>query len=126
MRQLRLWQLVFSRPWAGTHYAAAADLVPRPADSPFYNGPSYLVWEPTGKVIAMEYHINEKYMKEYKQAFPHDDGFRFPFEQFQPGVVFDHITLSYLEHGHPGFEIPHYDIHAYTISSAERNNLICK
>ena len=36
-----------------------------------------------------------------------------------PGYAIDHVDIDFQPHGHPGFPIPHYDIHAYYVSHAK-------
>lgn len=36
-----------------------------------------------------------------------------------PGYTINHIDVEYHPHGHEGFTMPHYDIHAYYVSHAE-------
>ena len=36
-----------------------------------------------------------------------------------PGYTIDHVDIWYEPHGHPGMEIPHYDIHAWYVSHSE-------
>ncbi|CAN5824023.1 DUF5602 domain-containing protein [soil metagenome] len=43
------------------------------------------------------------------------------------GTVFDHLTLDWNPHGHPPigiFNLPHFDIHFYTISVEKRNTML--
>ena len=35
-----------------------------------------------------------------------------------PGYAIDHVDFEYEPHGHDGFPIPHYDVHAYYVSPA--------
>jgi hypothetical protein len=32
-----------------------------------------------------------------------------------PGHAIDHVDIDFEPHGHPGFLIPHYDVHAYYV-----------
>jgi len=32
-----------------------------------------------------------------------------------PGYAIDHVDIWYEAHGHPGYEVPHYDIHAWYV-----------
>lgn len=36
-----------------------------------------------------------------------------------PGYRIDHVDIWFEPHGHPGYEIPHYDIHAWYVPHAE-------
>lgn len=42
-------------------------------------------------------------------------------EALQPieGYAIDHVDFEFQEHGHEGFEVAHYDIHAYFVAHAE-------
>ncbi len=35
------------------------------------------------------------------------------------GQTIDHVDFDYLSHGHEGYEVPHYDIHAYFVPHGE-------
>ncbi len=35
------------------------------------------------------------------------------------GQTVNHVDFTYLPEGHPGYEVPHYDIHAYFVSHSE-------
>jgi hypothetical protein len=36
-----------------------------------------------------------------------------------PGYTINHVDIWYEAHGHPGYLVPHYDIHAWYIPHAE-------
>ena len=36
-----------------------------------------------------------------------------------PGKTIDHVDIEFLPHGHEGYEVAHYDIHAYFVTHAE-------
>ncbi len=36
-----------------------------------------------------------------------------------PGHTIDHVDIWYEAHGHPGYEVPHFDIHAWYVPHAE-------
>ncbi len=40
-----------------------------------------------------------------------------------PGYKIDHVNLEWHPKGHPGFEVPHYDIHAYYIPHPAQLNI---
>jgi hypothetical protein len=87
-------------PNMGEHWA-------NPADMPL--GPIYCVHE--GKIVCLEFMMAQ--------------------EDFAAGVSWpalagidglppvDHINISFEEHGHEGYEIPHYDMHFYFLSPEE-------
>lgn len=104
---------------AGWHWGRPQDLAIN-TDHPYWTGPEFLYWEPTGKVTGIEYHIEEKYLKEFDVKNSHAESLRFPLNNKEH----DHVNLTYID-GHPGFEKPHYDIHMWQLSSEERDKLIC-
>jgi hypothetical protein len=36
-----------------------------------------------------------------------------------PGKAIDHVDFEFVPFGHEGYEVPHYDIHAYFVTHAE-------
>ena len=36
-----------------------------------------------------------------------------------PGYSIDHVDIWFEPHGHPGYEVPHYDIHAWYIPASQ-------
>ena len=36
-----------------------------------------------------------------------------------PGYAIDHVDVQFVPYGHPGYPIPHYDLHAYYVTHAE-------
>ncbi len=87
-------------PAMGAHWA-------NPDDLPL--GPIYCVHE--GKVVCLEFMMaQEEFVSgESWHALSGVDGL--------PPV--DHIDVGFLDHGHEGFEVPHYDIHLYFLSPEE-------
>ena len=93
-------------PAMGEHWA-------NPEELP--NGPIYGVHE--GKLIFLEYMISQEDFAKGK-SFNNLDGMKgLP----SPAVVQSDIEL--VPHGHPGFEVPHYDIHMYFISDEEQHKI---
>lgn len=91
-------------PGMGEHWA-------NPANLPF--GPIYCVVD--GHVTCMEYMISQKDFAEgvsHNKLVPWFDGKR------QPAI--DHVDIGFEPNGHPGYEIPHYDIHMYFLSPEAR------
>lgn len=35
----------------------------------------------------------------------------------------DHVDIQFVPNGHEGFEVPHYDIHAYFITPEEKRQI---
>lgn len=72
-------------------------------------GPIYGVYN--GKVIFWEFMIAQEDFKAGKS---------FEALQLLKGQPVDHVDITFMPGGHPGFETPHYDIHAYFISVEEQ------
>lgn len=93
-------------PAMGEHWA-------NPADMP--TGPIYGVYE--GKLVFIEYMISQ-------QDFA--DGVSFENLEGMKGLPSPTIVQSDIEfvpNGHPGFEIPHYDLHFYFISNEDQQQI---
>jgi hypothetical protein len=87
-------------PGMGEHWAD-------PRDLPL--GPIYCVME--GRVTCMEFMIAQQDLQSGRS-----------FEQLQPWVLdgvpqpsVDHMNLDFMPQGHPGFDVPHYDVHMYFV-----------
>lgn len=87
-------------PTMGYHYA-------NPKDWPF--GPIYGWYK--GKPTFVEVMIDAKMFQSGKSWS----------EVLKPlpGYNIDHVDIWYEAHGHPGFPIPHYDVHAWFIPSSQ-------
>lgn len=88
----------------GAHYARTSEL-------PF--GP-ILGYDPNGKLIFFEYMISQK---EFSEGISWKD---------LPGVAgraVDHVDIDFNPRGHEGYEVPHYDLHFYFISTEEEHGL---
>ncbi|HVN68795.1 MAG TPA: hypothetical protein VMU38_03950 [Candidatus Binatia bacterium] len=70
-------------------------------------GPIYGVWQ--GKPVFTEIMVSVKQLQE---------GFSYENIRALPGYTIDHVDFNYEPHGHAGFPIPHYDLHAYYVSPA--------
>ncbi len=70
-------------------------------------GPIYGVWH--GKPVFTEIMISVKQLAQ---------GISYANIHALPGYSIDHVDVSYEPHGHEGFPVPHYDIHAYYVSRA--------
>jgi hypothetical protein len=88
-------------PTMGYHYA-------KPKDWPF--GPIYGFYN--GKPVFTEIMVDQKMFASGKNW----DSVLVPL----PGYHIDHVDIWYESHGHPGYPIPHYDIHAWYVPHAER------
>lgn len=86
-------------PGMGEHWG-------NPKDLPL--GPFYGVYE--GKIVFTEIMIDQK-------AFAAGSSWT---DQLKPiaGHAIDHVDIEFEPHGHPGYPIPHYDIHAYYVPHA--------
>jgi hypothetical protein len=86
-------------PTMGFHYV-------NPKNAPF--GPIYGYYN--GKPVFTEVMIDKK-------AF--DAGHSWDSElKPLPGYAIDHVDIWFEAHGHPGYEVPHYDIHAWYVAHA--------
>ncbi len=70
-------------------------------------GPIYGAWQ--GKPVFTEIMVSVEQLQK---------GFSYANIHALPGYTIDHIDVSFEPHGHPGFPVPHYDIHAYYVSPA--------
>ncbi len=86
-------------PAMGYHYA-------KPGKFPF--GPIYGWYR--GKPVFTEIMVSKK---DFDRGSNWDDQLK-PL----PGYHIDHVDIWFEPHGHPGYETPHYDIHAWYVSHA--------
>lgn len=101
-------------PAMGEHWA-------NPRNLPL--GPIYLVSE--GKVIGVEYMFTLAMMKKFVAPTPAGEEVMFNIDNLSLfGQKYDHMTVAYMANGHNGFEVPHYDVHLYFISPADRYKII--
>ncbi|HVA28113.1 MAG TPA: hypothetical protein VNF68_08030 [Candidatus Baltobacteraceae bacterium] len=70
-------------------------------------GPIYGVWQ--GKPVFSEIMVSVKQL---------DHGFSWDNLRALPGYTIDHVNFEFEPHGHAGFPVPHYDVHAYYVSPA--------
>ena len=92
-------------PAMGEHWA-------NPAQLPL--GPVYLVHK--GELIGLEYMWTEDMMQHL--SIPTPEGTE-EFDVLVPlpvGVKVDHVDIAFMEHGHEGFDVPHWDMHLYFIT----------
>jgi hypothetical protein len=82
----------------GEHWASLRDLP---------NGPIYGVWQ--GKPVFTEIMVSVVQLQH---------GFSWADIRPLPGYRIDHVDFEFEPHGHPGFPVPHYDVHMYYISYA--------
>lgn len=87
----------------GEHWAALKDLP---------HGPIYGVYR--GKPIFTEMMVS---VKDLQNGYSIDD------IRPLPGYRIDHVDFEYEPHGHEGYPVPHYDLHAYYVSAAAQANI---
>ncbi len=83
----------------GEHWA-------NPRDLPF--GPIYGVYN--GRIVFTEVMIDQKSLVQGKGW--HD------ILRPLPGYRIDHVDIGFNPHGHQGYPVPHYDVHAYYVPHA--------
>lgn len=83
----------------GEHWA-------NPKNLPF--GPIYGVYQ--GKPVFTEVMIDQK-------SFERGKGWSNVLRPL-PGYRIDHVDIAFNPHGHEGYPIPHYDVHAYFVPHA--------
>ena len=96
-------------PQMGEHWA-------NPAQLPL--GPIYLVYK--GEVIGIEYMWTEDMMQEVSIPTPEGPEELSALVPLPVGVTVDHVDIAFLEHGHEGFDVPHWDMHLYFITQEEK------
>jgi len=116
-------------PQHGAHRGLIKDHDPE-AD---IQGPSYLL-DQTGEVIGIEYHIRMDYLEKMGKQVGEQIGKlnagEISFSDLKVvdlvpgfeliGIPIQHASLDFkTPYGHPGYEKPHIDVHAYTISKEE-------
>ena len=72
-------------------------------------GPIYGTYK--GKVVFSEIMVTQKQLQQ---------GFSYTNLTALPGHTIDHVNLDFEPHGHPGMPFPHYDIHAFYISTPDQ------
>jgi hypothetical protein len=82
----------------GEHWAALKDLP---------NGPIYGTWQ--GKPVFTEIMVS---LPQLSKGFSRDD------VRALPGYQIDHMDFEFEPNGHPGYPVPHYDVHLYYVSPA--------
>ena len=93
------------QPWNGCIPSMGYHYV-NPKNAPF--GPIYGWYK--GKPIFTEIMVS-------KEAFA--KGFNYDDLKPLPGYTIKDVDIWWEPHGHPGYEVPHYDIHAYYVTHAE-------
>lgn len=92
-------------PGMGEHWA-------NPRDLPL--GPVYCVME--GRVTCMEFMISQQDLRDGKSF----ERLRPWFAGGAPQPPVDHMEFNFMPQGHPGFEVPHYDVHMYFVPAGLR------
>ena len=75
-------------------------------------GPIYGVWQ--GKPVFTEIMVSVTELQK---------GFSWANIRALPGYAIDHIDFAFEPNGHPGFPVPHYDVHAYYVSPAVQRTI---
>jgi hypothetical protein len=75
-------------------------------------GPIYGAWQ--GKPVFTEIVVSVKQLQQ---------GFNSLNIRALPGYTIDHIDFEFEPHGHAGFAVPDYNIHAYYVSPAVQNTI---
>lgn len=75
-------------------------------------GPIYGTWQ--GKPIFTEIMVPLTQLEK---------GFSYADIHALPGYTIDHVDFKFEPHGHEGFPVPHYDLHAYYISPAVQKTI---
>lgn len=96
-------------PAMGEHWA-------NPAQLPL--GPIYLVHK--GEVIGLEYMWTEDMMQDVSIPTPAGPEEFKALVSLPVGVKVDHVDIAFMEHGHEGFDVPHWDMHLYFITQEEK------
>jgi hypothetical protein len=81
-----------------------------PRNMPF--GPIYGVYD--GKIVFTEVMIDQK-------SFEQGKGWRNILHPLA-GHRIDHVDIAFNPHGHEGYPVPHYDVHAYYVAHAVHEN----
>jgi hypothetical protein len=96
-------------PAMGEHWA-------NPSDMPV--GPIYLVYK--GDVIGLEFMVNNSLMENVTS----------PTENYMEiaglpvNTRVDHMDIEFMPQGHPGYTVPHYDVHLYFITRQEQQKIL--
>ena len=80
--------------------------------------PVYLIYK--GEVIGIEYMYTEDMMQEVEIPTPEGPEHFNALASLPVGVEVDHVDVAFMTHGHEGFDVPHWDIHLYFITQAEK------
>ena len=117
----------------GAHYSEPQNIATGQTSRPWV-GPSYIVREDTGAVIGIEYHVSTTAIDQESSKIADlvgkivggDPSIKLLYEHKFPvlGANYDSMDIFYIA-GHPGFEVPHYDIHAWTLPKSEHANIEC-
>jgi hypothetical protein len=76
------------------------------------SGPIYGVWQ--GKPVFTEIMVSVTQL---------ENGVSYANLRALPGYTIDHVDFEFEPHGHKGFPIPHYDIHAFYVSPDEQSKI---
>ena len=96
-------------PLMGEHWA-------RPADLPM--GPIYTV--DGGRLTSIEYMPAQA---DFAAGRSWED---LTLQYGGQPLIFNHVDVTFLAQGHEGYEVPHYDLHFYLVSPAEKRAITCR
>ncbi|MFQ6066607.1 MAG: cupredoxin domain-containing protein [bacterium] len=85
-------------------------------------GPIYLVHE--GEVIGVEYMFTADLMEEVTLSTPEGEERFKELSGLPVGAQVDHMDIEFMPRGHEGFEVPHFDVHLYFLSTEERRKIV--
>ena len=95
-------------PGMGEHWA-------NPRDLPL--GPIYCVIQ--GRIVCAEFMVGQADF-EAGRSFPVLEA---PLRKGRRLPPLNHLDVGFEPHGHPGFEVPHYDLHMYFIGKKDLRRL---
>lgn len=95
-------------PGEGEHWA-------KPAQLPL--GPILVMRN--GRLLAIEYMIAQSDFSAGK-SFQN-----LPFLYFLRELPIQHADIEFLPQGHPGFDVPHFDLHFWLVTHAQHSSILC-
>lgn len=96
-------------PYMGEHWA-------RREDMPF--GPIYTVHK--DRLISIEYMPSQQALEDGKSWQ------NLTFHYRGRPLTIDHANIDFMEHGHEGYEVPHYDMHFFVVTREEERTITCR
>lgn len=87
---------------------------------------TYVTLDAHEEPLTIGVRLDESALKNLPTGSPHGDEFYLPLPEDFPVAPYDHVTLDWNAKGHepPGvYDLPHFDIHFYFMSVAERDQI---